>query len=729
MNLTNTTITQLLVFFLLIGSIQAQNKKIDSLKIELQNHTSNDTIRVNLLYDLAFSSFQNDMDATKLYLEQAEELSNTLNYTKGKGKVFYLKGILENIKSNYRKSLTFFNRSLKHYESINDLKGIANIYTAFGITHFDKSQYDESLEAYKKASEIYEDLGDKQALVTILINTANVYSETGRYNEAISNYKKALKNSIEINDEEGIASVQMNMGVVYTVQGNYLLAAENYNKALNYYQKVDNVSSTIKLLGNLGGVYNYLSQEDKAFDYYKQSLDLSYKFGYKNLTANNNKDIGDMLFSQKQYLRALEYYKLSLEQNQEINNLIEIATCLDKIGRANLLSHKPLVALENFTKAKDISQKINNQRVLSASLLGISETYFYQRKYQLAMSFVLQSKKISEEQGYLEFEKRAAGLLSDIYLMTEQYKKAYLSYVEFKMLSDALLNRENIEKITALEYEYKYKNELQSAEKKELTLTKKVKVTTQDLAKSQRNLLLGIIAFLITTLMLGAIIFYLKLRNIRSKTQNIVIEQKLLRSQMTPHFLFNSLSVLQGMILNKEQKKSVLYLSKFSKLLRIILENSRDKMVTLSLELIAIENYLILQNLANKKYKYTISVEETIDKSLIKIPPMLIQPFIENAIEHAFTNQQEERIIDVYLSYQDHDLVCKISDNGIGIDSLIENINQDKKSLSTTITSERLEMLSKDFKMKGSIVVEDRKKYNEKGTIVALVIPYILEEN
>ena len=193
---------------------------------------------------------------------------------------------------------------------------------------------------------------------------------------------------------------------------------------------------------------------------------------------------------------------------------------------------------------------------------------------------------------------------------------------------------------------------------------------------------------------------------------------------MTPHFVFNSLSVLQGMILNKEEEKSVSYLSKFSRLLRLTLENSRDQMVMLSQELMAIENYLALQSFEDHSYVYTIDIDQNIDTALFKIPPMLIQPFIENAIEHAFENQIENQKIEMHLKYSDEALVCVIMDNGIGINAIKEKARDDKKSLATSITSERLNILSTNYKMKGSVKVEDRVKYNEKGTIVTLVIPY-----
>jgi sensor histidine kinase YesM len=248
--------------------------------------------------------------------------------------------------------------------------------------------------------------------------------------------------------------------------------------------------------------------------------------------------------------------------------------------------------------------------------------------------------------------------------------------------------------------------------------------TSKDLEISKRNYLWAIIGFLLVSILSGSVIFIQKLRNAKSATQNVIIEQKLLRSQMTPHFIFNSLSVLQGMILNKEEKKSVSYLSKFSKLLRIILENSRDKTVSLSEELTAIENYLSLQNLEDKTYTYTIDVETTIDTSSFNIPPMLIQPFVENAVEHAFINE-ENRKIDIHLSYANKNLICTIIDNGIGVSTQKESKNGSKKSLSTIITSERLKILSKDFKMKSSVTIKDRKQNNEKGTIVTLTIPYL----
>ncbi len=729
MNSTSQYVFSLFCFLFSTLNIQSQNAKIDSLKRELKIHIEKDTTKVKLLNNLAFFSFQSDLEATKLYLKKAEDLSNDLNYIKGKAKVLYLRGILESRKSNYKGSLDFFKGSLKYYESINYQDGIASVYNAFGIIYTRQGQYEEALAYYKKTAKINKKIGNKSVLIKNLLNIGNVYSETGRYNEAISNYKNALNHSIEINDETSIASIQYNLSILYKVQGNYPLAIEYINKGLEFKQKVGDTLGIANVFNNLGDIYSSLNKYDTALEYHKQSLDFSLQKGNVALIAVNNNNIGNVYLHKKEYTKALEYYRKSLEVSQEINSIKQVSSSFINIGKINLLLNKYSVARENFIKAIDISEKANIRDHITYSFLGISETYIHEKKYRKALSFVQKGRELSEELELLTAQQKASELLSEIYKNTGNYKKAFASHKQFKILSDSLFNKENIEKITQIEYEYKYKQELDSANIRELKLTKTVAITSENLEKSKQDYLWAIISFLVVSLLLGAIIFYLKLRNVKSKTQNIVIEQKLLRSQMTPHFIFNSLSVLQGMILNKEERKSVSYLSKFSKLLRIILENSRDKTVFLCQELTAIENYLALQNLENESYKYRISIDDTVDKSIFKIPPMLIQPFVENAIEHAFINQKKDREIDVELRYLNENLICTITDNGIGIDGLIESKNQHKKSLSTTITSERLKILSKDFKMKGSVTIEDRKKYKEQGTIVTLIIPYKIDKN
>jgi sensor histidine kinase YesM len=194
---------------------------------------------------------------------------------------------------------------------------------------------------------------------------------------------------------------------------------------------------------------------------------------------------------------------------------------------------------------------------------------------------------------------------------------------------------------------------------------------------------------------------------------------------MNPHFIFNSLSVVQGMILHKEDKKAVSYLAKFSRLLRLILESSREKIVPLSKELEAIKNYTNLQNMSRKlQFKYILELDPAVDIENFMLPPMLIQPFVENAIEHGFKKDVPNPEITINITQENNQLVCEIIDNGIGIDATKEHSKLHNKSLATTITSERLKLLSKNKNAPSEITIEDRSKHNEKGTRVTLKIPF-----
>lgn len=703
----------------------SQNSEVDSLKTELQNHKSRDTTRVNLLYDLAFSLYNKDVDLTNQYIDEGESISEELDYTKGKANILSLKGILESRKSNYKVGLNYFKESLKLFESINDKRGIASSYNSIGVNHLLRSNNNEALNYLEKALKLYQELGDKEQLVAGYLNIGNIYAKTGAYPKAISYYKKTLKLSKEINHEYGTPYALNGLGHIYSDQGNYHQALEYYHQAYIYKEKLGDTLGMSNALNSLGNNYRSIDKLDKSLEYHKKSIHLAELIEYKDLIAVNKGNIGHIYKEKKAYDKALEYINESLELSREINDLGQITNCLYSIGEINLLLKEPKKARESFKKSIELSLENNNRYSLAVNYLGIAESYYDEDEFQKALSYTLKGKKIADELNLLEGKNKVSELLSTIYENLGNYKKALQEHKKFKTLSDSLFSKDNIKKLSELEYEYKYKQALDSANIREFKLTKTVLTTSQDLAKSKRNLFLGVIAFLVSAIILGGIIFSLKLRHQKAKTQNIAIEQKLLRSQMTPHFIFNSLSVLQGMILNKENKKSVFYLSKFSKLLRITLENSRDKLVPLKQELEAVNNYLELQNLEdNQSYNYTILVDKTIDEELFKIPPMLIQPFIENAIEHAFEDRKENRKIDIQLKYIKEELICTIEDNGIGIEAQNSHKRKDKKSLATTITSERLKMLSKDFNINGSVEIEDRKHYNEQGTIVTLVIPY-----
>ncbi len=723
----NKYILPIFCFLFFAVSLQAQNETIDSLKNELQNHLEKDSTRVNLLNLLAYEFRRKDVTKMLEFVNESEALAEDIDFPRGKVKAIYLRGVAEMNQSNFEQAIIQLNKAKGLYTTLKDRDGISNCLQVTGAINFYQGNYGQSIDYMKEAIEINKELGITENIATNLANIANIYSIMGKYPEAIQYLEEAINSSAEKGDERVIANCHNIMATIYGEQGKYQLAREHNNKSIFKSEEIgDSISISVSLY-NIAYIYHKQKNHEKAIAYFEQSLAISKAFNDNRAIARVKGALAAIFLDQEKYEMAISALKESIEISRKANDQENIAFALNNLGQSNLALKNYSEALAYFVEAKDIAKAVKLPIVSSDAYMGMGQTYFKQKKYNKALKNTLESQKYAESIDLLHAKRNVSELLHEIYEKKGEFKKAYESHKEFKLLNDSLFNKENIEKITQLEYDYKYKRELDEAADRELKLTETVNATSQNLEKSQHKLLLGLIAFLIMALILGAVIFFLKLRNEKSKTKNIEIEQKLLRSQMTPHFIFNSLSVLQGMILNQENKKANSYLSKFSKLLRITLENSRDKMVPLSQELTAIKNYLELQNLEiNPSYQYTILVDDEIDKSLFEIPPMLIQPFIENAIEHGFKDRKENKKIAVQINYSNNELICTITDNGIGIDAQKENENEneDKKSLATTITSERLKILSKDFKIKGSVQIEDRQKYEEQGTLVTLVIPY-----
>lgn len=712
------------LFFPLNG--QSQNIELDSLEIELQNHKQKDEVRVDLLNEIADISYKTNLDKAMSYIAASERISDSLGYKKGLARSLLLKGKAQIEQSRFEKGYQHIVKALQLYEVLQSKKDISECYGTLGFLFYRKEDQKQAIAYHQKSMDINQELDNKEAISTDLANIGKAYFELSNYTESVSYFIRALAIDNEIGDEEKISQNLGNIGVIYAYQGNHPLALEYYNKSIVIDEKRSDTLGIIAVLNNKGIIYQTMQNYDQAVAHYIQALQLQKKYGNKKNTADILINLGFVYEQKKEYPNAQNYLREALEVCKEINYRSGEAFALNNLGNVFLVQGRLEQALHHFEQAETINLSVDNQLGLCVSYLGLAEVYLDRNNTDKALVYALKSKEISNKSKFLEYQRDVSGLLSKIYTNRGNYKKAFESHQRFKVLNDSLFNKENVQKIAQLEYEYKYKQAMDSVSIRELQLTKTVTSTNLDLEKSRRKYLWAIIGVLSVSLLLGGIIFYQKFKNIKVRNENIVMEQKLLRSQMTPHFIFNSLSVLQGMILNKERKKSVSYLSKFSKLLRITLENSRDKTVLLSEEITGVENYLALQNLENEAYLYNVSVANTIDPTLYKIPPMLIQPFVENAVKHAFADQKGNREIEVDIKHIHEKLTCTIIDNGIGVDSQKEGHSRVKKSMATTITSERLELLAKDLKMEGSVTVEDRKKYNEQGTLVTLVIPYII---
>lgn len=232
---------------------------------------------------------------------------------------------------------------------------------------------------------------------------------------------------------------------------------------------------------------------------------------------------------------------------------------------------------------------------------------------------------------------------------------------------------------------------------------------------------------------IGYSIFRYRIREIKRKEalkqQMISAKLTALKAQMNPHFLFNTLNSLQDLILQQDFEKTNYYLGKFARLIRMILMTSDKDSITLEEEERLLTNYLELEQLRfGSDFSFCIHIDSSIDKDLCKVPSLLLQPFVENAIKHGLMHKKGNKELIISFTREEDLIRCKISDNGIGRQrSMAINARnrKDHSSFSTNATEERIDLMREQQKKIHQILIEDILNGNEvAGTRVTLSFPY-----
>jgi Histidine kinase len=252
----------------------------------------------------------------------------------------------------------------------------------------------------------------------------------------------------------------------------------------------------------------------------------------------------------------------------------------------------------------------------------------------------------------------------------------------------------------------------------------------EKLINQQRWLLFMVLVISLAAVLLFIISYrQLRLRDknklLAADNQRLVMEQKLLQVQLNPHFIFNAISNLQGLISSGNTSESVRYLRSFSGLLRAILEQNRKDFISIDEEISSLNNYLLLQQMRYADtFTYQISVSEGIDPQSMLIPPMLIQPFVENSIEHGFRNIPYKGLLKISFEQEGSQIEITIDDNGCGLSNKVSG-NQQKQSLAQTILTERFDALFCRYSQNASFNLTDKKDIGESGVLVKINIPII----
>lgn len=351
--------------------------------------------------------------------------------------------------------------------------------------------------------------------------------------------------------------------------------------------------------------------------------------------------------------------------------------------------------------------------------MNMAYTYKNKKDYETSNTYAVQGLKMAKENKNDDNLKAANECL----------------YVNFRSMGEADIAADYLEEAFNAELRSISKKQQKEVAQLQLNLDlKEQKHKTQQLTdrykgqatilKQQRILIIAFAVLLAVSVLLAFVL--IRQRRLRALNESMELEQRLLRSQMDPHFIFNTLSVLQSLIRSDNKEKSVKYLNQFARLLRVSLENSREPFVPLGQEIEALQNYLSLQAMRFEGvFEYQVAGYEGFEEDDIMIPPMLIQPFVENAIQHGVQNLDEQGKLQIRLRKEDGLIHCLIEDNGHGIQHTA-NSNAGKQSLSTHITRERLDILSRRTGRKAQLEIINKAEQGlGRGTLIKMAIPFI----
>ncbi len=585
------------------------------------------------------------------------------------------------------------------------------------------------LDYAKKALQLSQQIQFKVGEGNAYLNIGNSNIITGNYPIALQNFTLAqelFENEKEISLEvkKGLAKAYGSIGIVSSEQSNYANALRFYLKSVAIYEEIKDVQKCAKLYNNIGIVYKSQAQHAKAIGYFIKAEKLQKQLNDPNIgiTLTN---IANSYLNKNDFSKAAEYYntaKSSLDKNPNPRALGE---WYNNYGLYCKATNNSANAIKNWNLAIATFESIEDRFGKADTYIYLGQLYLEQNRLNEALKASQTALQLAKEINILEQIAISEKLLSDIYSKQGNSIQAFAHYKLYSKANDSLINqvaiRKSVEEEMNFEFEKKQALHKEDLEKKEILLKE----------QSKRNKMQLLFSVLLTLLLFG-ITFLIYNRKQLKKTLTLQkelaqYEQKALHLQMNPHFVFNCLGSISSFITENGTETAIKYLAKFSKLMRLTLEYSKESLIPIDKEMEGLQNYLELEQLRfNNQFTFTISKSNDIEDDLA-IPPLLVQPFVENAIIHGVIPKKEKGTIVIHFTIEKESLICTVEDNGVGYKQsqvAKENSVVIHKSMALDITKKRLEMIETATSATANFYIEELKNNNEvTGTKVVLKLP------
>ncbi|WP_185957538.1 tetratricopeptide repeat-containing sensor histidine kinase [Saccharicrinis carchari] len=546
-----------------------------------------------------------------------------------------------------------------------------------------------------------------------ILGEAEYYRE--RYNLALQHYMQAQPFLEQSGDSSVISGIYSNIALMYYYKANYTASLSYYEKSFALETLLNDSLGMAKTLQNMGLIFGNSQKYEMQQSYYMRAMELYKQMGDTRSEADIALNLGVSLIFQENFNQGYAYYLKALETYRELNDKGRIASVQTNIGYYYLKIKEYNKAFEPFNTAISVFKELDKKSGLINAYTGLGDLYAAKEQRDQAVKMYQICESINRDVGLLDLQRDNLLSLSTAYKEIGDVTNALRVYEHFNQIKDSIYKMNQSDKILELENRYKFE--------------KSQNQVTELKAKNRLYLIFFLAAAFIVICTGVFLFFHWRGRRMKENQRVLRLEQKVLRTQMNPHFIFNSLSTIQYYILENKVTDAVDFLADFAGLMRMVLQYSQEEFIPLARECEILDYYINLQNKRfGDKVSYEIIVDPELREQKIMLPPMLAQPFIENSFEHGELSKKDNGHISVRFEKNGNKIIYVIEDNGIGImHKQKENASaptKKHKSLALKITSERLKLIN--FGKPGSgfdLKVQDRSQDGTCGTRVKLTIP------
>src|SRR5690554_1687946 len=555
--------------------------------------------------------------------------------------------------------------------------------------------------------------------------------------EKISFYNSSLKHAKRSHLKSVFSSILNELSKYYVEIEYFEEAIHHQQKGVEYSKKHNLKANLINHLVNISHIHYQLGDMDKSEEALLEALQFSLDLNLGFVMGRIYNQLGEVYSAKGKTTKSIRFFQQSLLRFYSINNAEGIASVHKNIGKAYFVNGDINLAGSNYLLSEEFSKQLHKRIDTGELYYFMSELYYRKKDYALAEKYIRKSIECWEENEVFIPLNDAYFLYAKIKNKQGDIRNAYIFLERYMMFKDSVYVLDTEKKVAEL-------SEMFKSEQKERKIAEQEKELEEELShrllvqnklenSKQQNRLIIVILVISLTLFVSIFVI-IRIRNrqeqLLKKQREIELQQTLLRTQMNPHFIFNAMSVIQSYIYDEDIANSSKFLIHFSKLMRMILENNAKEFITLEIELEIINRYLVLQKMRfEDRFDFEIDESQIGDPSIISIPPMLVQPFIENAIEHGDLDKVGNGLIRVDCQIVGDLFIFTVEDNGIGRQaaSLKKKADNSKshRSMAIGLTQDRILLLNEKYKKKGYLLIEDLDADKGTGTKITIATPYI----